>query len=63
MLVERHVAVFVVCAFHGHSINVRFVLNARARFNVARSNTAKKSVTVFYDEVYVEKYSLSTNVQ
>ena len=62
MWVERHVAVFVVCAFHDHSINVHFVLNASARFNVVRSNIVKKSVTVFYGEVYLEKYSLRTNV-
>ena len=41
---------------------MHFVLNARVRFNVVRSNTAKKSVTVFYGEAYLEKYSLRTYV-
>jgi hypothetical protein len=63
MWVQRHVAVFVVCAFHDHLINVHFVLNARVRFNVVRRNNAKKSVTVFYGEMYLEKYSLGTYVR
>ena len=57
MWVERHDAVFVVCALHDHSNKVNFVLNGRARFHAVRRNTAKKSFTVFYGEAYLEKYT------